>query len=628
MRLINTKSSDYKMKEFFGDEIPPYAILSHTWKQDEEVTFQEWQNMDSPSIRQKPGFIKITDTCRQAKLDGFDWLWVDTNCIDKSSSAELTEAINSMFTWYRDAKICYAYLQDVPSNGHHGQSEEVMSLFKQSRWFHRGWTLQELLAPKKVIFYTKDWKKIGSKEPLASKKDKSPTSEKDESLTSKIAEITGIDETYLDGSTALRMSSVAKRLSWIANRKTTRVEDIAYCLLGIFDINMPLLYGEGIKAFTRLQQEIVRSSSDHTIFCWTWDSDVPSEWVSMLAPSPKQFLGSGEYVRKDGVAKLKPYSMTNIGLSIQLPVVYSSRIVYAILNVGKEFGEHYEYVAIPLRTVRSRAQFDRYYFPEAPILLDKPMLAGRHRHSTGMSGEHLIVRSIHDGPGTSPTSLQVSRYNILILVDPECSFLHIKGGSLSSTSETDYFDLESRDFGFGAAREAAETGDIIRLRKVKDSNTAVYATVARIKNKRTHHHADVLFALKLGSNGANFPSWYCHILSDRYHGDSRSSSKTLKQSVLEILDKFNASGAGSAQTRDIAQDKTWCVKLGGTVLANDKTEVRIVRICNDREFYEDEGGYFGDETPSDTDAAESSIAESKTKVKRLMTERGDAFSSF
>ncbi|KAI2467661.1 HET-domain-containing protein [Annulohypoxylon bovei var. microspora] len=302
MRLINT--IDYKMEEFFGDQIPEYAILSHTWEKG-EVTFQDWQNIHSSSVREKPGFIKITGACEQAVLDGFDWLWVDTNCIDKSSSAELTESINSMFVWYRDAKICYAYMQDVSSNGSHGRSEEVISLFKKSRWFDRGWTLQELLAPRKVVFYTGDWKRIGSKA---------------ESLTPKIAEITGIDEMYLDGSMSLSSSSIAKRLSWVANRKTTRVEDIAYCLLGIFDINMPLLYGEGIKAFTRLQQEIIKSSSDHTIFCWTWNNDVPSDWVSMLAPSPKLFSESGEFVRKDGVAKLKPYSMTNVGLSIQLPV--------------------------------------------------------------------------------------------------------------------------------------------------------------------------------------------------------------------------------------------------------------------------------------------------------------------
>ncbi|KAI1095157.1 HET-domain-containing protein [Rostrohypoxylon terebratum] len=310
MRLMDTTSPPYTIEEFLGDSIPPYAILSHTWGQ-EEVTFEEWQNIDS-STYQKSGFKKIQGACMQAKRDGFNWLWVDTNCIQRGP-LELAEAINSMFRWYRDAEICYAYLQDVPSSGPNGQPEEVMALFEKSRWFHRGWTLQELLAPEEVVFYTEDWQRLGSKAGLL-------TSKKDESLTSKIAEITGIDEAYLNGSMPLRTSSVAKRLSWMANRKTTRVEDMAYALLGIFDLHMTFHYGEGMKAFTRLQNKIVKTSSDHSIFCWTWDSDVPPGWVSMLAPSPKQFRGSGRYVEKHGAAKLSPYSVTNIGLSIQLPV--------------------------------------------------------------------------------------------------------------------------------------------------------------------------------------------------------------------------------------------------------------------------------------------------------------------
>ncbi|KAI1099755.1 HET-domain-containing protein [Jackrogersella minutella] len=285
MRLIHTRSLE--MEEFFGDQIPEYAILSHTWEKG-EATFQDWTKLDN-SIREKPGYVKITGACNQAKRDGFDWLWVDTNCIDKSSSAELTEAINSMFTWYRDARICYAYLQDVPSKDFSGQAEDVMAFFKKSKWFGRGWTLQELLAPTKVVFYTQEWKRIGSKA---------------ESLTSKIADITGIDEMFLDGSMALSASSISKRLSWIANRKTTRIEDMAYCLLGIFDINMPLLYGEGHKAFTRLQHEIIKSSSDHTIFCWTWNDDVPYDWTraeksDVLALVLSDFAGTPPWSRPE-----------------------------------------------------------------------------------------------------------------------------------------------------------------------------------------------------------------------------------------------------------------------------------------------------------------------------------------
>ncbi|OTA65138.1 hypothetical protein K449DRAFT_326992, partial [Hypoxylon sp. EC38] len=228
------------------------------WRKGEEVSFQQWENLND-SIREKPGYKKIMGACQTARADNFNWLWVDTNCIDKSSSSELTEAINSMFAWYRDAELCYAYMEDVPSMNYPEQSALLLFCFKASRWFRRGWTLQELLAPKKVHFYTRDWDLIGSKETPRSKV---------RPLISEIAEVTGIDETFLNGSLALSNASIAKRFSWISNRKTTRVEDIAYCLLGIFDINMPLLYGEGMKAFSRLQHEIIKSSSDHTIFCW------------------------------------------------------------------------------------------------------------------------------------------------------------------------------------------------------------------------------------------------------------------------------------------------------------------------------------------------------------------------
>ncbi|KAI1412436.1 HET-domain-containing protein [Hypoxylon sp. FL1857] len=319
MRLINIKS--YEIEEFFGEDIPEYAILSHTWGKG-EVSFQEWKDLND-SVRAKPGYRKIMGACQLARKGGFDWLWVDTICIDKSSSAELTEAINSMFAWYRDSKICYAYLEDVAFTDS-WYPEPSLDSFKKSRWFTRGWTLQELLAPQKVYFYDRGWELIGAKEQALSGV---------RCLVFVIAGVTGIGHTFLDGSSTLNNASVAKRLSWIANRKTTRVEDMAYCLLGIFDINMPLLYGEGMKAFTRLQHEIIKSSSDHTIFSWTWDDNVPSNWVSMLAPFPSSFANSGKYFRKDAAARLKPYAMTNIGLSIELPVIYGSSHIFAILNI-------------------------------------------------------------------------------------------------------------------------------------------------------------------------------------------------------------------------------------------------------------------------------------------------------
>jgi hypothetical protein len=153
-----------------------------------------------------------------------------------------------MYRYYEKAAICYAYLADVPSD------ENVTyhrSAFCKSRWFTRGWTLQELIAPSKVDFYSKDWVKLGSKN----------------SLFLEVSRITKMRYQVFLGH--IQDFSVASKMSWAAHRKTTRVEDMAYCLLGIFGINMPLLYGEGKKAFLRLQEEIMKVSEDQSLFAWT-----------------------------------------------------------------------------------------------------------------------------------------------------------------------------------------------------------------------------------------------------------------------------------------------------------------------------------------------------------------------
>ncbi|KAI0645383.1 heterokaryon incompatibility protein-domain-containing protein [Trametes meyenii] len=223
-----------------------YAILSHVWGPNEQ-TFQDLNMLSAQCERtgENPrDFVcaKIRDCCILAERHGFKWVWIDTCCIDKTSSTELTEAINSMYRWYAVATVCYAYLLDV-SNG--DAPELVDSAFHRSRWHTRGWTLQELIAPVHVIFYSTNWQRLGDKRGLA------------EVLT----EITGIHIDVLQGRiTDLAAITVAQRMSWAAYRQTTGLEDEAYCLLGIFNITMPTLYGEGRRAFRRLQEEISKNS--------------------------------------------------------------------------------------------------------------------------------------------------------------------------------------------------------------------------------------------------------------------------------------------------------------------------------------------------------------------------------
>lgn len=249
MRLLY--ASTITLRSFPPKSIPPYAILSHTWgAEEDEVTLQELGKL---SAFEKPGYSKIEGACKHALKDGLDYIWIDTCCIDKTSSSELSEAINSMFRWYEDARICYAYLsdlsvRDITSKG------DFRKNFRACKWFTRGWTLQELLAPPLVGFYTREWHVLGSKT----------------TLSAHISSITRIDINALNG-TRLSSYTIAQRMSWASKRVTTRPEDVAYCLLGIFGINMPLLYGEGDKAFLRLQEEIIKTSDDHSIFAWEAD---------------------------------------------------------------------------------------------------------------------------------------------------------------------------------------------------------------------------------------------------------------------------------------------------------------------------------------------------------------------
>ncbi|KAI6167415.1 heterokaryon incompatibility protein-domain-containing protein [Pisolithus thermaeus] len=280
------RSKSQVMKEL-DDTTTSYAILSHRWGA--EVTYEEMigfmtvEEEEREEIKQRHGYQKIIKSCEQAKKDGYKWLWIDTCCIDKRSSSELSEAINSMYRWYQNAQVCYACLNDVGESTLPIKRDD--DKFDKSNgwpeWFMRGWTLQELIAPKQVEFFNKNWVRIGDKQ----------------SSAWELEEITGIPCDVLTNGLAAERLSVAQIMSWAADRKTTRVEDRAYSLMGLLGVNMPMLYGEGKKAFQRLQLEIIRVSSDHSIFAW---KPRMSQTGSALAEDPSDFRGC------DKIKKLEP----------------------------------------------------------------------------------------------------------------------------------------------------------------------------------------------------------------------------------------------------------------------------------------------------------------------------------
>ncbi|KAF3009949.1 hypothetical protein E8E13_011137 [Curvularia kusanoi] len=354
MRLIDVRTIE--LRWFNDDQVPEYAILSHTWGPD-EVSYQElvWINRikafsaryetpassvaslstvdESPPIMltamefmlrsstsfatdmsgfkeedllKRKGYFKIVNAAREAQNLGYTYIWIDTCCIDKSSSAELQEAINSMFRWYSDAQVCIVYLEDVrlphAAPGEYlTASEIVKNAFDSSRWTKRGWTLQELVAPVICRFYLGDWRLLGEKE----------------EFVQEISAATGIPVLVLEDCQSLNEVSVAERMSWAAHRQTTRIEDLAYCLLGLFDIQMPLLYGEGSKAFIRLQEEILKTTDDYSLFAWRAQDSIPSTYRGLLARSPFEFRDCHSIDREESISTF-PINPTPIGLHLQL----------------------------------------------------------------------------------------------------------------------------------------------------------------------------------------------------------------------------------------------------------------------------------------------------------------------
>ena len=289
MHLLQVRDAEtFSLVERFDDEVPEYAILSHTWgHSDDEVTYQDLQNHTAEG---KEGYNKLMFCGKQAMRDGLRYFWVDTCCVDKQSSAELSEAINSMFEWYKRASKCYVYLSDVRLENYSSidncsdNQDQWKGAFKNSRWFTRRWTLQELLAPRCLEFFSADRKLLGNKK----------------DLVKEIVEITRIPPEILRNERPISDCGVKERMDWACNRKAKRDEDEAYSLLGIFGVHMPLIYGEGsMQAFKRLHRTIRENKED--------DSEHSHE--SSMGPFRR---GATRYTVHDGT------QYNNTGSGIQL----------------------------------------------------------------------------------------------------------------------------------------------------------------------------------------------------------------------------------------------------------------------------------------------------------------------
>lgn len=387
MRLLNAKS--LRLEEFFG-EIPKYAILSHTWREDEVL----YEDMKNGKPKEKKGYDKIKNCCVTASNDGYLYVWIDTCCIDKSSSAELSEAINSMFDWYQASSICYIYLDDVPTPDSGGLGTDLLS---SSRWISRGWTLQELIAPNRVDFYSSSWTFCGTRE----------------SLEEPLHKLTFIDRRVLSGDISvmsvlrkkneLSSFSIAQRMSWASKRQTTRPEDMAYCLMGLFAINMALLYGEGgPKAFHRLQEEIIKISQDQSILAWS------TRWEPILdltgrkgrqgffADHPSTFQSAHNIVRI--YSDSEPYDITNKGLQIRLSLVTVKKI--------SDESEVTKYISKQASIGVLNCRYDNDLSGQICI----PLLATDGNSYTRLHGNATVIKTI-DMEKTKPESIYIIRFN-------------------------------------------------------------------------------------------------------------------------------------------------------------------------------------------------------------------------
>jgi len=338
LRLINTQT--LKLEENYHT-IPPYAILSHQWLLDEEVSFREYLKLRDET-RRKAGYRKILQACKQARRDDLDYIWIDTCCIDKDNHKEVAWNVKSMYAYYENSEVCYAYLVDVSRPRHAGGTPR----WKKSRWFKRGWTLQELVAPRRVVFFNSQWISFGDKQ----------------TLKVDIHHLTGIPSSVLEGSKLVWEVDIWDRMSWCAGRKTTKPADLAYCLLGLLGVNMEPDYTESVTdAFQRLQSALIETYPE----TFKTFEDAHDIYRTLIHQSVRTRLGIDELETSDldvpageicpicDSFSLKPASTSLVAPSLHLPIKKS-------LLLGRRM---VTYIRNLRRSISSRSSDSRHVVP-------------------------------------------------------------------------------------------------------------------------------------------------------------------------------------------------------------------------------------------------------------------------
>ena len=313
MHLLNVRTR--QLEHFPDPPPPPYAILSHLWTAGDAHRFHE---IGTPGIDNSPSYHKVDMCCKLALEGGLDYVWIDTCCADANSSSVFTEVLNSAYAWFQGAEVCYVYLDDVDGAE---SPEKEESTFRLCKWFKRAWTLQELLAPTNLVFFSKDWSNIGTKDDLAVV----------------ISEVTGIHRDAILYPDRVHRFSIAARMSWASGRKSSKSEDRVYSLLGLFGVNLPIVYGEGEKeTFVKLQHKIIETSDDQSIFAWRSVLNPSSFPTTPFADSPDCFADCGDvhpiphsqwlehctmhFRSSSGVSPCSGFSKSNAGLHLSLPL--------------------------------------------------------------------------------------------------------------------------------------------------------------------------------------------------------------------------------------------------------------------------------------------------------------------